>query len=75
MESPARRRRALSKDCVDHCPARLGPSAEQLTAALSTVIDPEIRRPVTELGMVKSASVDADGTAASASSSPSPAAR
>jgi len=40
-----------------------GPTAEQLTAALSTVIDPEIRRPVTELGMVKSAEVDADGTA------------
>ncbi|MEX2290650.1 MAG: Mrp/NBP35 family ATP-binding protein [Mycobacteriales bacterium] len=38
------------------------PSAEQLTAALSTVIDPEIRRPVTELGMVKSAEVGADGT-------------
>jgi ATP-binding protein involved in chromosome partitioning len=39
------------------------PSAEQLTAALSTVIDPEIRRPLTELGMVKSAVVDPDGTA------------
>jgi ATP-binding protein involved in chromosome partitioning len=39
------------------------PTAEQLTAALSTVIDPEIRRPITELGMVKSAEVDADGTA------------
>jgi len=44
-------------------PPASAPSAEQLTAALSTVIDPEIRRPVTELGMVKSASVDADGTA------------
>ncbi len=33
------------------------PTDEQLTAALSTVIDPEIRRPVTELGMVKSAVV------------------
>jgi len=39
------------------------PTAEQLTAALSTVIDPEIRRPLTELGMVKSAAVGADGTA------------
>jgi ATP-binding protein involved in chromosome partitioning len=39
------------------------PTAEQLTAALSTVIDPEIRRPITEIGMVKSASVDADGVA------------
>jgi ATP-binding protein involved in chromosome partitioning len=36
---------------------------EQLTAALSTVQDPEIRRPITELGMVKSADVDADGVA------------
>jgi ATP-binding protein involved in chromosome partitioning len=39
------------------------PTAEQLTAALSTVIDPEIRRPLTELGMVKSATVEPDGTA------------
>ncbi|HWH28194.1 MAG TPA: Mrp/NBP35 family ATP-binding protein [Mycobacteriales bacterium] len=36
---------------------------EQLTAALATVEDPEIRRPITELGMVKSAEVDADGVA------------
>ena len=39
------------------------PTADQLTAALSTVIDPEIRRPITEIGMVKGATVDADGTA------------
>ncbi len=39
------------------------PTAEQLQAALSTVEDPEIRRPITEIGMVKSAAVDADGTA------------
>jgi len=39
------------------------PTDDQLTAALSTVIDPEIRRPLTELGMVKSAAVGADGTA------------
>jgi ATP-binding protein involved in chromosome partitioning len=39
------------------------PTDEQLQAALSTVIDPEIRRPITEIGMVKSATVDADGTA------------
>jgi ATP-binding protein involved in chromosome partitioning len=38
-------------------------TAEALTAALSTVIDPEIRRPITEIGMVKSAEVDADGVA------------
>jgi ATP-binding protein involved in chromosome partitioning len=39
------------------------PTPEQLTAALATVEDPEIRRPITEIGMVKSAAVDADGTA------------
>ena len=39
------------------------PTPDQLTAALSTVEDPEIRRPITELGMIKSAEVDADGHA------------
>ena len=39
------------------------PTSEQLMAALATVQDPEIRRPLTEIGMVKSATVDADGTA------------
>jgi ATP-binding protein involved in chromosome partitioning len=39
------------------------PTQDQLTAALATVEDPEIRRPITEIGMVKSATVDADGTA------------
>ncbi|MDT7539787.1 MAG: ATP-binding protein involved in chromosome partitioning [Actinomycetota bacterium] len=39
------------------------PTSEQLTAALSTVIDPEIRRPITEIGMVKSAAVDDAGVA------------
>lgn len=37
--------------------------SDALLAALSTVQDPEIRRPLTELGMIKSAEVDADGTA------------
>ena len=39
------------------------PTPAQLTAALSTVEDPEIRRPITELKMVKSAEVDATGHA------------
>ena len=39
------------------------PTPEQLTAALSTVQDPEIHRPITDIGMVKSATVDPDGTA------------
>ena len=30
-------------------------------AGLAKVIDPELRRPITELGMVKSVDVDADG--------------
>jgi len=37
------------------------PTAEQVTAALGGVKDPEIGRPITELGMVKSVSVAADG--------------
>ncbi|AVT30095.1 MULTISPECIES: Mrp/NBP35 family ATP-binding protein [unclassified Plantactinospora] len=35
---------------------------EAVQAALATVDDPEIRRPITELGMVRSAVVAADGT-------------
>jgi len=37
---------------------------EALHQALSTVIDPEIRKPITELGMVQSATVDEAGHAA-----------
>ena len=37
------------------------PTAEQVTAALAGVNDPEIRRPITELGMVKSVDVGASG--------------
>jgi ATP-binding protein involved in chromosome partitioning len=36
---------------------------EAVRAALATVDDPEIRRPITDLGMVRSATVAADGTA------------
>ena len=39
------------------------PTTEDLMAVLATVQDPEIRRPLTEIGMVKSAVVEADGTA------------
>jgi ATP-binding protein involved in chromosome partitioning len=39
------------------------PSQDSLLAALSTVIDPEIRKPVTELGMVESVAVDESGLA------------
>ncbi len=40
------------------------PSQDALFAALSTVIDPEIRKPITELGMVESVAVDESGRAA-----------
>jgi ATP-binding protein involved in chromosome partitioning len=39
----------------------LAPSADAVRAALAGVHDPEIRRPITELGMVKDVSVAADG--------------
>src|SRR6478752_10396814 len=38
------------------------PSAEQVTKALDGVQDPEIHRPITDLGMVKNVDVAADGT-------------
>jgi ATP-binding protein involved in chromosome partitioning len=38
------------------------PSAEQVAQALAGVNDPEIHRPITELGMVKSINIEADGT-------------
>jgi ATP-binding protein involved in chromosome partitioning len=37
------------------------PTTEQVTTALAGVNDPEIGRPITDLGMVKSVSVGADG--------------
>ncbi|MCQ9165387.1 Mrp/NBP35 family ATP-binding protein [Arthrobacter sp. STN4] len=37
------------------------PSPESLQAALATVIDPELRRPITELGMVESVAADDGG--------------
>ena len=38
------------------------PTQDALLAALSTVNDPEIRKPITDLGMVKSVDVSPDGT-------------
>ena len=37
------------------------PSLDQVSAALGTVIDPEIKRPITDLGMVESVEVDGPG--------------
>ena len=39
----------------------MAPTPEQVTAALSTVNDPEIRRPITELDMVKGIDISPDG--------------
>jgi ATP-binding protein involved in chromosome partitioning len=39
------------------------PSAADVTAALATVLDPEIRKPITELNMVSGVDVRSDGTA------------
>jgi ATP-binding protein involved in chromosome partitioning len=38
------------------------PTIEQVTAALATVNDPEIRRPITELDMIKGVDVATDGS-------------
>src|SRR5215472_14961561 len=38
------------------------PTAEQVMQVLATVQDPEIRRPITDLGMVKNVDIGADGT-------------
>ena len=40
------------------------PALDEIQAALATVNDPEIRRPITELGMVDSVDVAADGKVA-----------
>ena len=45
-------------------PTMSPPSAQQVTQALDGVLDPEIHRPITELGMVKNIDVGADGTVA-----------
>jgi ATP-binding protein involved in chromosome partitioning len=37
------------------------PSHDAVHAALARVLDPEIRRPITELGMVESVAIEADG--------------
>ncbi|MFI7109368.1 Mrp/NBP35 family ATP-binding protein [Nonomuraea sp. NPDC050227] len=39
----------------------MAPTQEQVTAALATVIDPEIRRPITDLDMVKNIEIAPDG--------------
>ena len=51
------------------------PALDAINAALATVQDPEINRPLTELGMVKDVQIGAGAPSASRSTSPSPAAR
>ena len=52
------------------------PLLEQVNAALGTVNDPEIKRPITDLGMVESVEVDDAGRrAADGPARRSPAAR
>jgi ATP-binding protein involved in chromosome partitioning len=43
-------------------PAAAPPTLEQVTTALAGVEDPEIHRPITELGMVKSVDITDDGS-------------
>ncbi|HVD28268.1 MAG TPA: P-loop NTPase [Mycobacteriales bacterium] len=49
---------------ANSCPAYAGTvvTPEQVTAALASVRDPEIRRPITELNMVKDVQIDPNGT-------------
>ena len=42
-------------------PSAVPPTTEQVNEALSRVNDPEIHRPITELGMVKGVEVSPDG--------------
>jgi ATP-binding protein involved in chromosome partitioning len=41
--------------------AQIPPTTDQVTSALARVNDPEIRRPITDLGMVKSVDISPDG--------------
>jgi len=51
----------MSTDAVPAASGVVLPSPEQVAQALSTVNDPEIHRPITELGMVKSIEVTPGG--------------
>ncbi|WP_115787947.1 Mrp/NBP35 family ATP-binding protein [Arthrobacter silvisoli] len=52
----------MSSPAHEEAPSPQAPGQEALDAALATVIDPELRRPITELGMLESVSADASGT-------------
>src|SRR5512146_1129171 len=61
---PPRHRMPPSKETHATMSASLtgSPALDAVTAALATVQDPEINRPLTELGMVKDVQIGADGS-------------
>ena len=62
--SPSDTSSDAQSDLSDSGSAAAPVTDDALQQALSTVIDPEIRKPVTELGMVESVTVDASGRVA-----------
>src|SRR5690606_40541467 len=59
--SPTYRQRRDRTPSPGRAETSMAPTQEQVTAALATVIDPEIRRPITDLGMVKGVDITPDG--------------
>ncbi|WP_422771942.1 Mrp/NBP35 family ATP-binding protein [Plantactinospora sp. WMMC1484] len=62
MSAPAVPGQEATASGTDSADRPTNPVEEAVHAALATVDDPEIRRPITDLGMVRSAVLDADGT-------------
>ena len=58
---PARPNRLTPRSIAVMSATTAAPSQEAVQAALATVDDPEIRRPITDLGMVKSVDISATG--------------
>ncbi len=52
----------MGRHTMEHMSAPALPSRDDLLTALSKVNDPEIRKPITELGMVKSVEIDETGS-------------
>ena len=63
---PPSERAVRARHTMDGVPTTVLPSRDELLTALSKVNDPEIRKPITELGMVKSVEVDDAGRVAAA---------